>query len=126
LLTLGHVVVDLCLVFRIVPSAIYPPDSKFGQQITGRFLTYVRRYDIHSSSPEAATGLYLLKRAKRRNGDIMGDIVPLDQVRALVDVVPRFGRKARTQLTMANSMEYSEEFWLNKYFNKELFLSLSL
>jgi len=123
---LGHVIVDLCLVFRIVPSAIYPLDSKLGQQITGRFLTYVRLYDIHGSSPQATTGLYLLKRAKRRNGDIMGDIVPLDQVRALVDVVPRFGRKADTRLTMANSMEYSEEFWLNKYFNKELFLSLSL
>lgn len=123
---LGHVVVDLCLVFGIVPSAVYSLDSKLGQQITGRFLTYVRQYDIHGSSPEAATGLYLLKRAKHRNGDIMGDIVPLDQVCVLADVVPRFGRKACTQLTMANSMEYSEEFWLNKYFNKELFLSLSL
>ena len=85
---LGHIVVDLCLVFHIVPSAIYPLDSKLGQQITGRFLMYVQQYDIQDSSPEAATGLYLLKRVKCRNSDIMGDIVPLDQVRALVDIVP--------------------------------------
>src|SRR6266540_644300 len=93
----GHVIADLCIVFRIVPSAIYSLDSKLGKKIAGWFLAYVRRYDIvpqqnpagpgarHGSFPETATGLYLLKRAKHSNGKYMGDIVPLDQVRALVD-----------------------------------------
>ena len=98
---------------------------------------YVRRYDIvpqqnpaghgarRGSFPETATGLYLLKRAKHSNGEYMGDIVPLDQVRVLVDISPRFGHKAPSQLTSANSLQFSSEFWLNKYFNKELFFALT-
>ena len=114
----------------------YPLDSQLGSQITGRFLTYIRRYDIvpqpnptnsfqRGPYPERSTSLYLLKKAKRTNGDIKGDIVPLDQICALVDVLPRFQKVAAKQLTKANSMEYSEEFWLNKYFDKELFLALT-
>ena len=132
----GHIVVDLCLIFRIYPTAFYPLDSKLGSQITGRCLAYVRRYDIipqpnpansaqRGPYPERSTSLYLLKRAMRTNGDVKGDIVAVDQIRALADVLPRFEKAAAQQLTKANCMEYSEEFWLNKYFDKELFLALT-
>jgi hypothetical protein len=55
----------------------------------------------------------------------MGDIVPLDQIRALVDITPRFGLRADPQFTKASSTWQSNEFWLNKYFKKELFYALS-
>jgi hypothetical protein len=54
----------------------------------------------------------------------MGDVVPLGQVRTLLNLVPRFGAEANTQLTKETSLEFSQEFWLNKYFEKELFSSL--
>src|SRR6266545_7776694 len=62
----GHVIADLCIVFRIVPSAIYSLDSKLGKKIAEQFLMYVRWYDIvpqqnpagpgarHGSFPETA------------------------------------------------------------------------
>ncbi len=65
--------------------------------------------------------MYVLKRACRADGSIMGDIVPLAQLRTLVDLVPRFGKKANRQLAKETVLEYSSEFWLNKYFEKELF-----
>lgn len=68
--------------------------------------------------------MYILKRAKRLNGTIIGGIIPLSQIRALVDLVPRFGAEAHPHLTKANSLQYSTEFFLNKYFNKELFFAL--
>ena len=65
--------------------------------------------------------MYVLKRACQADGSIMGDIVPLVQLRTLVDLVPRFGKKANRQLAKETVLEYSSEFWLNKYFEKELF-----
>lgn len=75
--------------------------------------------------PDANTSLYLLKRAVRSTGEVLGDIVPLDQLRLLVDVAPRFSKEAGPGLTNTNSIVFAKEFWLNKYFDKELFHILS-
>lgn len=120
------------LIFRIVQHA----RSLFCED---RFLTYARRFDIApqinenisgSSTirgfyPEPKSSLYILKRAKRANGELIGDILPLQQVRALVDLTPCFGKVADRRLTKYNSSTYCSEFRLNKYFDKELYLSLS-
>jgi len=130
--TLGHIVTDLQLIFRIVPL--------HSQETYGNcFLTYVRRFDIISQInatvsgsrtlkgpyPEPSSGLYLLKRSKRSTGVVMGDVLPLNQIRSLVNLTPRFGKKASRILTKENSLEFCSEFWLNKYFTKELFLALN-
>ena len=95
------------------------------QYLFDRFLAYVRRYDIvNQLNPELNGGPRLLKKATRANGEQIGDIVPLDQIRALVDLTPRFGSKANAKLTSSSSMAYSTEFWLNKYFDKDLFYAL--
>lgn len=122
---------------RVVPSlhtyAIYP-------NFDNRFLTYAQRFDIvpqlnpklsNSATakgpyPDPSSGLYILKRAKRANQGLIGDIIPLDQVRTLVELAPRFGGSADRRLTKANSLAYSSEFWLNKYLTKELFYALEL
>ena len=135
-LCVGHVIVDVCIIFCIVPSTYYSNETPLGRQITSRFLAYVRRYDVVNQQesedssrrgpfPEPTTGLYLLKKATRANGERIGDIVPLDQIRGLVDLAPRFGVKANSRLTSGTSIAYSTEFWLNKYFDKELFYALS-
>jgi hypothetical protein len=133
----GHVVVDICLIFRILPSSNpFIHETLLGRRVTSRFLAYVRRYDVvpqqgpsnpaqHGIYPEPNTGLFLLKRARRSSGDVSADIVPLDQLRSPVDVAPRFGEKANPQLTNTSSMAFATEFWLNKYFTKELYYSLS-
>jgi hypothetical protein len=74
--------------------------------------------------PEPSTGMHLLKCARRTDGSIMRDIVPLAQLRTLVDLVPRFGEQANRRLAKEAVLEYSSEFWLNKYFEKELFYAL--
>ena len=130
-----HIIAEVCIIFRIVP-----PSHRHSEEITrhvyDRFLAYIRRYDVvkqpnpHNPSlrgiyHEPNTGLYLLKKSTRANGEWLGDIVPLDQIRAMADVTPRFGAKANRQLTCSSSMAYSAEFWLNKYFDKQLFYALS-
>jgi hypothetical protein len=75
--------------------------------------------------PEPNTGLFLFKRAKRSTGEDAADIIPLDQLRSLADVAPRFGEKADPQFTNTSSLAYATHFWLNKYFDKEMFYALS-
>jgi hypothetical protein len=41
-----------------------------------------------------------------------------------VDLVPHFGKAADKQLSKETVLEYGLEFWLNKYFDKELFYAL--
>ena len=98
-------------------------------------LAYIQCYDIvpqcnpanpslRGSYPEPTTGLYLLKKATHSSGEPLGDVVPLDQIRAFVDIVPRFEQRANPQFTKESSVAESKEFWLNRYFNKELFWAL--
>ncbi|KAF9527842.1 hypothetical protein CPB83DRAFT_869722 [Crepidotus variabilis] len=133
----GHVVADLILIFRLIvphpaPTAVNPPEH----YVTDRFLAYVKRYDFIPQSdsvtgkrgqlPEPNSFLYVLKKGKRTNGDIIGDIIPLDQVRALADVTPHLGQRADRRLTKETSLAFCSEFYLNKYFDKEFFYALTL
>ena len=74
--------------------------------------------------PEPASSMFVLKRAVCAGGALLGDIIPLTQLRAFADVIPRFGAQADHQLTKQTNLAYSMEFWLNKYFNKETFFAL--
>lgn len=127
----GHLIAELRLIFKIVPRASiqgFLPDAP------DHFLSYVQHFDIvpqctpqsttRLPCPEPSSSLYILKRAKRADGSIIGDVVPLCQLRGLVNLTPRFHEAAHRGLTDRNSSTYSAEFSLNKYFNKELFWSL--
>ncbi|KAI6138406.1 hypothetical protein BKA82DRAFT_4366524 [Pisolithus tinctorius] len=113
---LGHVVGQLRLLMR--------PFGKGGVRWswTDRFLVYVQRFDI---AAEDATHLRILRRAKRANGQRLGDVIPLSQVRAFAHLIPRFGQTADNRLTAYNSFEHSSEFYLNKYFDKNTYFALS-
>jgi hypothetical protein len=102
------------------------------------FLTYAQCFDVvpqisqaisGSSSqkgpyPDPATTMFVLNCAWRHDQTILGGIIPLSQVWNLVELTPRFGEKANTRLIKETTIEYSAEFLLDKYFNKELFYAL--
>jgi hypothetical protein len=56
----------------------------------------------------------------------MGDIIPLTNLRAPANLIPLLRQKADKRLTKENLLEFSEEFFLNKFFDPELFFSLDL
>ncbi|KAG2148856.1 hypothetical protein DEU56DRAFT_730116 [Suillus clintonianus] len=114
----GHTVAQIRLIMR--------PVGKSGTRWSwmDRFLTYVQCFDI-SHDRDLITQLHLLKRAKRSNGGRMGDIVPVSQLRAPINLIPRFGATADKRLTTYNSMEHATEFWLNEYWEKNTFFVLS-
>ena len=101
------------------------------------FLAYVQRFDVipqamssvsttsHGHVPERSTGMYVLKRSIRTDGMWMGDIIPLSHIRAAVDLVPRFMEEADPRLTKETSFEYSSEFLLNHFFDRQIYYSLA-
>lgn len=91
---------------------------------TDQFVAYVQRFDI-SNERDPTTQLHILKRAKRSNGIRMGDIIPVSQLRASVNLIPRFCAAADKRLTPYNSMEHATEFWLNLFWDKNIFFALS-
>ena len=96
------------------------------------FLTYAERFDlvpqpthhggtIRGYCPDAVTGMYVAKRSLRSNGSRLGDVLPLSQVRISAPLIPRYGDRADQKLTAQNSLEFSTEFYLNHFFDKELY-----
>ena len=67
--------------------------------------------------------MYLFKHSTQADGSCMGDIIPLGQLRAAIKLTPSFGKQADHQFTKENSFEYSNEFWLAGYFDKETFFA---
>jgi hypothetical protein len=62
-----------------------------------------------------------MKRSSQSNGTRMGDIIPLSQTRIAAPLIPRYGVQADPKLTSRNSLEFSTEFYLNSFFDKELY-----
>ena len=122
----GHNVVELRLIFRIVAS-------KGAQLPTGldTFLAYVQRFDIIQqfrgdgyalgNVPNPVSGMYALQRSLRSNGSRRGGIVQLSHIRAVLSLVPCFTKEIDAWLNKDNSMDYFTDFWLNDYFDKEIF-----
>ncbi|KAG2151769.1 hypothetical protein BD769DRAFT_1341691, partial [Suillus cothurnatus] len=56
----------------------------------------------------------------------IGDIIPVTQFRVPINIVPHFGSNADNCLTPYNSIEHLSEFWLNRYWDKNMFFPLSM
>jgi len=85
------------------------------------FLTYVYHFDIipqGGSDCDPSMQLHVLKWVKHSNGTWVGDVIPVMQLGAPVNLVPHFGASVDNHLTPYNSMKLAWEFWLNKYWDK--------
>lgn len=69
--------------------------------------------------------MHLLKQAVRADGERIGEVIPLTFIRSPVHLIPYFSIKAHSRLNKLSSYELSTEFWLNKYWSKELYYALS-
>ncbi|KAL4070606.1 hypothetical protein J3A83DRAFT_4372795 [Scleroderma citrinum] len=119
----GHAVIHVHLIMHpISPRGTVNP-------FANHFLMYAQQFNIvpqaNGSVIEHTTGLHLLKRATHTSGSVLGEVFPLDQVRSYAHIVPHFDHTADNQLTTSNSIHFSQSFFLNKYFNKDFFYTIS-
>lgn len=121
-----------------------PRGAKFPPPGTDKILAYCERLDVVNQPlppskyaklpvyqawgpgiyPDYFSGQYVLRKVFRKDKMPLGDIIPLLQFRAMVDVEVRHREKANTFLTCYNVSHVSDNFFLNKYLDKELFYAL--
>ncbi|KAL4063056.1 hypothetical protein V8B97DRAFT_2026503 [Scleroderma yunnanense] len=119
----GHAVIHVHLIMHsISPRGTVNP-------FTNCFLMYAQWFNIvpqaNGSVVEHTTGLHLLKRATCTSGSVLGEVFPLDQVRSYAHIVPHFDHIADNWFTTSNSIHFLQSFFLNKYFNKDFFYTIS-
>jgi hypothetical protein len=112
---------------RLVFSPVNPTDrSQPAIYIYGQFFKFSALHreasdgvDIFTPAPHI--DMFLLSCHVRANGEHMGDIISLTDVRECVELVPRFGTKIGDQVNHNNSLEVSGNFYLNNFADKETF-----
>lgn len=83
--------------------------------------------DTAAPTPDPVTGLYVLRRAARQSGgatSYFGDVLPVQNIRTPIQLVPRFGPKADARMTPQTSLERSTVFFLNRYSDKIIYFTV--
>lgn len=108
----GHFVAHLHLIFCPITTLSY----------SETYLAYVEYLDVVTLND--STGIYIFRHVRQVNNDWIGNIIPITQIVAPVHLIPHFGPKADPQLMMQSGINHATEFYLNKFWNKELFFAL--
>ncbi|KAF8136198.1 hypothetical protein EV363DRAFT_1157572, partial [Boletus edulis] len=61
------------------------------------------------------TSMHVIWQVKRSNGEYLGNVIPLKQLRSSANLIPWFCKVTNKCLSSTNSNVLSENFWLNKY-----------
>ncbi|KAG9309220.1 hypothetical protein JVU11DRAFT_10937 [Chiua virens] len=70
--------------------------------------------------------MHVLQSVKRTNGEYLGDVIPLSQLQSPAQLVLCFNKSMNKHFSSRNSHAIADEFWLNKYWDKETFYMLSV
>ncbi|KAI5982229.1 hypothetical protein EDD15DRAFT_2181328 [Pisolithus albus] len=76
---------------------------------------------IRVIAPAPKIEMFVVQRRVRSNGQRLGDIIRLDDVHSLVQLVPKFGAHAPSEMTCDNCLEVGREFYVNGFAGKEIF-----
>ncbi|KAG9308640.1 hypothetical protein JVU11DRAFT_11593 [Chiua virens] len=82
---------------------------------------FVNMDGICIAVPAPKIEMFVVQRRLRSNGQRLGDVVRLDDVRDIVQLVPKFGGKVSPSVTRDNSLEIGQEFYVNSFADKEVF-----
>ncbi|KAI6161679.1 hypothetical protein EDD17DRAFT_1480559 [Pisolithus thermaeus] len=112
----GHVVAQLRLIF-------HPLDTDY-------FATYIQCFYVimqlgNLGNVHPITGMHLLRRAMKSSVERLRSVVPISHICSPIHLIPEFDKEAHSCLTRESSCEFSNDFWLNKYWSKELYHTLS-
>ncbi|KAG0708249.1 hypothetical protein DFH29DRAFT_979532 [Suillus ampliporus] len=94
----GHAICEVQLIIR--------PMARRGSHITC----------LKVGTVHPAAGMHVLKHAKHGDGTL--------QMCTFISIIPELGAAADARLTKETSAHYSSSFFLNKYFNKQLYYAL--
>jgi len=121
---LGCRIVQVWIIFTPMPSHPtndLPPVYVYRQffKISTSHRESLDGVDFFKPAPHI--DMFLLHRHMRSNGQRMGDIMRLMDIREVVELVPWFAAKMDDRLNENNSLDLPDSFYLNNFADKETF-----
>ncbi|KAJ6495119.1 hypothetical protein C8R45DRAFT_927065 [Mycena sanguinolenta] len=98
---------------NLFPPTISPPDH----------LAYVEWFSPFSSEPEPHHLLYKLRRSFK-NGERLGSIIPVANIRRSIQLLPKFGPVAPKEWTSSNVLEQCPVFFVNAMGDRHLYATI--
>ncbi|KAG1802822.1 uncharacterized protein HD556DRAFT_1489651 [Suillus plorans] len=77
--------------------------------------------ELRIVTPAPVTDMFLVHHRVRSNNTALGDIVPLESVRQIIQLIPKFGREVSASMNCDNSLQLAREFYVNNFADKETF-----
>jgi len=77
--------------------------------------------NLHLVIPVPVTDMFLVQCHLKSDHTHLGDIVPLDSVRQVIQLIPKFGREVSATMNCDNSLQLACEFYVNNFADKETF-----
>lgn len=117
----GYRVAQIRAVFSFKPrqlKTLFSPDRSPPQH-----LAYVEWFSAFSPQPEPHHLMYKIKRSLK-NGDRMASIVPVDNIRRSVHLIPKFGPVAPPEWTSSNVLERCPLFFVNSLSDRHIYATL--
>ncbi|KAN0079958.1 hypothetical protein V8E55_009524 [Tylopilus felleus] len=104
------------VIFNVEPAKVWPHSGLSRSTLS----MYIHRFN--SSQYDPIMSMHILQRAKRMNGEHFGSVIPLNQLHSTAGLI--FSSVANRRLSSTNSCTLSDDFLLNKYWDKEMFFTL--
>ena len=72
-------------------------------------------------SPSPGLEMFVVQCRRRSNSLPLGDIIPLDHMRQVVQLVPKFGAQVPVNMMSDNCLDVGYKFYVNSFADKETF-----
>ena len=76
---------------------------------------------IRVVAPAPKIDMFIVHRRLHNNGQHSGDIIRLEDVRDVMQLVPKHSGKVPADMTCNNCLELGREFYVNSFADKEVF-----
>ncbi len=84
-------------------------------------LAYVEWFSTFAARPEAASGMYRLKRQLAGDGSPLVSVLPVSVIQSSVHLFPKWGRTVPVDWTNENVLDRSSTFSLSNYKDQRTF-----
>jgi hypothetical protein len=109
------------MIFSLTEKAM---SSLFSEKGPGPFhFAYVEWFTPFPAEPDATTKMYRIKRLKV-DGERVASVIPVEEIRRSVHLIPRFGKNLNPSWTSANVLEVCEEFYVNGFSDRHAYITM--
>jgi hypothetical protein len=120
--TLGYAVVQVKFIFQPITEAPYLNQPSLYVEFFNFSHSLFNTFDdVRIVTPAPVTDMFLVHRRVRSNNTALGDIVPLESVRQVIQLIPKFGQQVSASMNCDNILQLGREYYVNNFADKETF-----